>query len=132
MSSPFKEAHQVQGVYPDPANLEMANRLMSQPTRSQAESEMVARLRERPPFTGDVSMYFKDGTSFDMQEDQTGRQYMVLPRPNPSVLHPQVDVGSWICQMPDGRFIALSDTDYKAFGGEPEDPNNIGGRKRPW
>lgn len=118
----FIEAQQFKGVAPDPAKVAMAQselakpREMRDPPFNTPEGEdLLRRMMDPPPFDGRVSMYFKDGTSFDVQADNRGRQYLVLPRENKTTLHQQVNVGEWVCQLPSGKFIKLSDEDYKAM-----------------
>jgi hypothetical protein len=125
MSSPFVEAHQFKGVSPDPAKAEMANRELAKPRERRDPpfntlegEDMLRKMLQPPPYDGNQSVYFKDGTSFDIQEKQ-GRQYLVLPRENKQVVHQHVNVGEWVCQLPSGKFIKLSDQDYRAMVGGP-------------
>lgn len=125
--SPFIEAHQFKGVWPDPDASALATRELAKPVhqrtipwnRPDAE-DVLRQMLLPPPFDGRVSMYFKNGASFDVQQDNNGRQYLVLPRENKATLHQQVEIGEWICLMPSGKFMKFTDADYKAFGGEPE------------
>lgn len=125
MSSPFVEAQQFKGVWPNPAHVAIAEEELAKPVIDRTvpfntpEAETLLRnMLKPPPFDGKQSIYFKNGASFDIQERSDGRQYLVLPRENKSVVHQQVEVGEWVCLLPSGKFIKLSDEDYKALGGE--------------
>lgn len=110
MASPFIEAHQFKGVFADPAKV-------AESYAPGLSFEVQQHLRARPPLDGRVSMYFSDGTSFDVQEDRTG-QYMVLA-PTQSGTRPRCNVGDWIVKMPSGKFQTFTNEDYLALGGEP-------------
>jgi len=122
MTSPFIEAQQFRGVWPDPAKLEVAQRELAKPVEqrdppfnSRDNEHLLLTMMRPPPFDGRVSLYFKDGTSFDIQEGSDGRQYIALPRESKATLHPQAHIGDWICQLPSGKFIKMSDEDYRAL-----------------
>lgn len=109
MASPFVEAIQFKGVFAKPEALALADNPSSgldQATRD--------KLREKPAFTGDVSIRFKNGGVFDIQEDHDG-QYLVLEPVNG--IRPRVNIGDWLCLMSSGKFIVLKDADYKSMVG---------------
>lgn len=118
----FVEAQQFKGVWPDPVKKAMADSELSKPRDQRdppfntPEGEIVLHsMQQPPPFDGKVSLYFKGGVSFDIQLDhETGQQYLVLPR-EPGRTRVRAYVGDWVCQLPSGNFIKLSDQDYKAL-----------------
>lgn len=111
MTSPFLEAHQFKGVFADPVKVRMSY----EPGLS---ADVAAALRAPPPHDGRVSMYFSDGTAFDVQEDHSG-QYLVLA-PDEGRVRERCHVGEWIVKMPSGKFKVLTNEDYLALGGTPE------------
>lgn len=128
MPSAIVEAHQFKGVWPDPVKAAYADgqlgkpyHLRDVPFNSRENEYLLHQMKQPPPFDGRVSMYFKNGASFDVQQRNTGEQYLVLPRENKSVNHQQVEIGEWICLMRSGKFIKLSDADYKEMGGLSEE-----------
>lgn len=109
MSSPFKEAHQFKGVFPDPTLVEAAN-------RPGVDAVTAAKLREKPALTRAVSLHFTStDTYFDVQEDESG-QYLVL-EPTTGGRRPRAYTGDWIVLMPSGKFQVFSNEDYLAMGG---------------
>src|SRR5262249_40661347 len=113
MPGPFIEAQQFKGVFADPAKVAIAEAELAKPPGQRMPSDLIEALKARPAFTGEQSYYFKDGTAFDVQEDHEG-QYLVLP-PEVGGVRPRVHIGEWVCQLPSGKFIKLTDADYKAM-----------------
>lgn len=101
------EAHQFKGVFPDPAKVAMAEH--------ETDPELKAKLLARPPFDGKQSIQFTTtGLWFDVQEDHVG-QYMNLPADPPgSNNRGRVDIGDWIVLLSSGRYIKMTDEEYKA------------------
>lgn len=108
-NSPFVEAHQFKGVTADPQRVAMSHQPGISP-------ELAEELRRSPPLSRDVSVWFSDGIEFPIQTGDAGVQYLLLNAqdyPN----RVRVYVGEWVCKLPSGRFIKLTDQEFRDMGG---------------
>jgi len=114
MPSPFVEAHRFMGVFADPAAVALAD-------SGRVDAETAAKLRQRPAYTRHVSLWFSDGTFFDIQDTPKTGQYLVLDA-QPDGSRKVCKIGDWIVKMPSGKFDVMSDELYRAAGGTDDVP----------